>query len=60
MTWLDAFDIERFSRIVFQENDYQIKDDILKENNRYDMRPEFDFGLFDMEELEKLNDDFDY
>ena len=60
MTWLDAFDIERFSRIVFQENDHQIKDDILKENNRYDMRPEFDFGLFDMKELEKLNDDYDY
>lgn len=60
MTWLDAFDIERFSRIVFQENDHQIKDDILKENNRYDMRPEFDFGLFDLEELEKLNDDYDY
>lgn len=60
MAWLDAFDIERFSRIVFQENDHQIKDDILKENNRYDMRPEFDFGLFDLEELEKLNDDYDY
>lgn len=49
MAWLDAFDIERFSRIVFQEKNYQISKDILKENNRYDMRPEFEW-----------NDDYDY
>lgn len=49
MAWLDAFDIERFSRIVFQEKNYQISEDILKENNRYDMRPEFEW-----------NDDYDY
>lgn len=49
MAWLDAFDIERFSRIVFQEKNYQISEDVLKENNRYDMRPEFEW-----------NDDYDY
>lgn len=60
MKWLDKFDIERFSRIVFQEENHHIGEDILKENNRVDMMPEFDWGLFDLDELEKLNDDFDY
>ena len=60
MKWLDDFDIERYSRIVFQEENHQIDDDILERNNRVDMRPEFDFGLFDLKELEKLNDDYEY
>lgn len=60
MRWLDDFDIERFSRIVFQEENHHIDDDILEKNNRVDMRPEFDFGLFDLNELEKMNDDYDW
>lgn len=60
MDWLDEFDVQRFSRIVFQEDDYRIGQDVLDENNRHDMRPEFDFGLFDLEELDRLSDDFDY
>lgn len=59
MNWLDKFDIERFYEIVFQNNKITINDNILAENNRYDMTPEFDYNLFNLEELERdfNNDD---
>lgn len=60
MRWLDSFDIERFQKIVFQTDDFIVDDKIIQENNKYDMKPEFDFGLFDMDELMKMNDDFDW
>lgn len=60
MRWLDQYDLARFKKIVFQDEDYHIGGDILKENNKKDMRPEFDFGVFNEEELMKMNDDFDW
>lgn len=57
MNWLDKFDIQRFQKVVFQQDDYDIEEDILRENNRYDMTPDFDFGLFDLDELNKIDDD---
>ena len=60
MRWLDSFDIERFQKIVFQTDDFIVDDKIIQENNKYDMKPEFDFGLFDIDELMKMNDDFDW
>ena len=60
MRWLDEFDINRFRKIVFQTEDYHIRESILNENNRQNMQPEFDFGMFDIDELIKLNDDYDY
>lgn len=43
MNWLDEFDIQRFYEIVFQKKEFSITQDILKENNKKDMRPEFDY-----------------
>ena len=60
MNWLDDFDIQRFQNIVFQTENYHIGEEILKENNRYDMTPEFDFNIFDVDELMKMNDDFSW
>ena len=60
MNWLDKFDIERFYDVVFQDNEIRINDDILMENNKYDMTPEFDYDLFDLEEIEKGLDDYDW
>lgn len=60
MNWLDKFDIERFYEIVFQNNKIKIDDAILQENNKYDMTPEFDYDLFDLNEIKKGLDDYDW
>lgn len=44
MRWLDEFDIQRFYQIVFQTSNINIQQNILDDNNQYDMTPEFDFG----------------
>lgn len=60
MRWIDEFDLERFRGIVFQTHDYSIPDDVLSSNNLKDMRPEFDYGLFDADELIRFNDDYSW
>lgn len=45
MNWLDKFDINRFQKIVFQEDDYCIKESILKNNNYINTKSEFDFNI---------------
>lgn len=60
MNWLDKFDIERFYEIVFQDNKISICGDVLAENNKYDMTPEFDYDLFDLKEIEKGLNDYDW
>lgn len=58
MNWLDKFDINRFQKIVFQKNNYYISQDILTQNNHIDVNPEFDFDMFNLEELNNINDNF--
>lgn len=55
--WLDDFDIQRFRQIVFQTPDMTIDNHILQENNKQDMNPEFDFGLFRLDNFDNLYED---
>lgn len=54
--WLDDFDIQRFRQVVFQTNDNSIDNHILQGNNRQSMRPEFDFDLFHLDNIDNINE----